>query len=311
MSSGGDAPRVGFVGLGSMGGPIAERLLVAAGRLAVHDIRSEAIDVLVAKGAQARNSPAATAADSEFIFSSLPGPVELAEVYLGEQGVCKTLRPGSVCIDHTTADGETLKRVDAAVRAAGGQLLAAPVTNGVRNAKLGQLTLFVAGDSVAFDRVQPWLDTFAIKSHYLGEDLTRAAAAKLITNLLWFVHSAAIGEALCLALKCGIPRDTIEPMLTDSVADSWVARNDAPSIGAGHYDPSFTLQLCCKDLRLVRELAAKHGVPLPVGERAEERFQLASETYGPGGAELLVARLIESAAGIYYSQNQDQDLELE
>ena len=116
------------------------------------------------------------------------------------------------------------------------------------------------------------------------------------------MHSAAIGEAICLALKCGIAADKIESVLVDSVADSWVARNDAPSIRDGHYDPTFTLGLCCKDLRLVRELAASHNVPLPVGERAEERFQLARDEFGSEAAELLVARLIESAAGVFYSE---------
>jgi 3-hydroxyisobutyrate dehydrogenase-like beta-hydroxyacid dehydrogenase len=306
MQADGDtAPRIGFVGLGSMGGPIAERLLAGGARLAVYDLRSDAMEVLVAQGADASSRPADIASQCQFIFTSLPGPLELADVYLGSGGICETLRPGTVCVDLTTADGETLQRVGAAVQAPGGHLLAAPVTNGVRNAQAGKLTLFVAGDPDALQRVTPWLDTFAAKAHYLGDDLTRASSAKLITNLLWFVHAAAVGEALCLALKCGIPREKIEQILVDSVADSWVARNDVPSIKAGHYDPSFTLELCCKDLRLVRELAANHGVPLPVGERAEERFKLARESFGPDGAELLVARLIESAAGVYFSEIND------
>ena len=302
QGKGGAQTRLGFVGLGSIGGPIAEHLLRAAGQLAVHDIRAAAVEAFVARGAEAKDSPAEIAAQSQFIFTSLPGPAQLEEVYLGERGVCESLREGCVCVDLTTADGPTLQRVESAVRAKGGQLLAAPVTNGVRNAKAGELTLFVAGDAGAFERATPWLDHFAAKLLYLGDDLARAAAAKLISNLLWFVHAAAVGEALCLGLKCGIPADKLQEVLTESVADSWVARNDVPSIAAGHYDPSFTLQLCCKDLRLVRELADSHGVPLPVGERAQQRFELALDSFGPDAAELLVARLIESAAGVFLSE---------
>ena len=115
---------------------------------------------------------------------------------------------------------------------------------------------------------------------------------------LWFIHAAAIGEAFALGMANGVELGTLWEAITHSVGDSFVARHDAPSIFAGHYDPSFSLDLCNKDLGLIAELAAAVGTPLPITETAHQRFQQAAHRYGPAAAELHVVRQLEEDANL-------------
>jgi 3-hydroxyisobutyrate dehydrogenase-like beta-hydroxyacid dehydrogenase len=124
------------------------------------------------------------------------------------------------------------------------------------------------------------------------------ATIKLLTNLLWFVSAAAIGEGLMMGAKAGIPLDTVWEAIKSSAGNSWVAQHDVPSIFAGHYDPSFSLALCCKDLGLINQVAQSQGFELTMGALAQKVFQQAMQTYGPDAGELHVVRLLEERAGL-------------
>jgi 3-hydroxyisobutyrate dehydrogenase len=124
------------------------------------------------------------------------------------------------------------------------------------------------------------------------------ATIKLLTNLLWFVSAAAIGEGLMLGAKAGVPLETVWEAIKSSAGNSWVAEHDVPSIFAGHYDPSFSLALCCKDLGLVNEIARSQGYELTMGKFVESLFREAMEKYGESAAELHVVKLLEERAGL-------------
>jgi 3-hydroxyisobutyrate dehydrogenase-like beta-hydroxyacid dehydrogenase len=161
----------------------------------------------------------------------------------------------------------------------------------------------VGGDDADLDRVVPVLEHMGlvIRSGGLGA----GNVVKLVTNQLWFVAAAAIGEGFALGLANGVELDTLWYAIKESVGDSFVARHDAPSIFAGHYDPSFTLDLCLKDLGLINELAANVGTGLPMTERAHETFARASEQYGSDQGELHVAKRIEDEAGLSFRLEGD------
>jgi 3-hydroxyisobutyrate dehydrogenase-like beta-hydroxyacid dehydrogenase len=144
--------------------------------------------------------------------------------------------------------------------------------------------------------VLPVLQTISAKAIH-GGPLGAGNVIKLVTNQLWFVHAATIGEGLLLGKKAGLDLLTLWEAIKSSVGTSFVAEHDVPSIFAGHYDPSFTLDLCVKDLGLIIDLSRAVGVPVPMTEQAQARFQRAHETYGGKAAELHVARLLEDAAG--------------
>ena len=174
-------------------------------------------------------------------------------------GALAALRPGSCWVDRTTNRRELVQRLaDSAPTDV--TVADSPLTGAVDGARNGRLTLFVGGDSVTGARGTPILE-------HLGRviacgPLGTGNVVKLVTNQLWFIAAAAIGEGFAIGLDNGVELSVLWDAITDSVADSFVARHDAPSIFAGHYDPSFTLDLCIKDLGLIGELSSLRGTAL-------------------------------------------------
>lgn len=288
--------RVGFVGTGSMGSPVARRLLEAGHELFVHDVRPEAAAGLVASGAIWCDRPAAVASRAEVVLLSLPSHVEVEAVCFGADGVLGAATPGTTLIDLTTVSVSLVPRLVEAQRTHGIRYLTAPVSQGVDNAALGRLSIFVGGDPADHERCLPLLRTIATVVVHTGDHVS-AMAAKLLTNLLWYVNAAAIGEALVLGARAGIDLPTLQHVVLNSCGTSWVAEHDIPSIYDGSFDPTFTTRLCTKDLRLIGELAASLDVPIEVGEVAQRVFRRAEERYGGDSPELSVVRLLQEATG--------------
>lgn len=283
---------IGFIGLGTMGGAMALRLRRAGYPLLVCDRDAAKTEPLKAAGARVAATPADCAAGCEVLITSLPGPPQ-CEAVMATAG--PALQPGALWIDTTTNRRALVLSLAEGLARRGIATVEAPVTGAVDGARQGRLTLFVGGQEKAVARAEP---LFA----HLGRVIRCGALGggnpvKLVTNLLWFVHAAVLGEGLLLGKLAGVELGTVWQAIKDSVGDSFVARHDAPSIFAGHYDPSFSLDLCLKDLGLTLELAGELGLPLPLGQAAEARYAAAKAQYGGGAGELHVARLLEDAAG--------------
>jgi len=293
---------IGFIGLGNMGGPMCLRLVEVGYDVVAFDLRDEAVATAVAGGARAGDSAFSCAEQADLLLTSLPRPDHVISVMSGEGGALAALRPGSIWVDLTTNRKELVLEM-AAEAPDGVHVVDSPVTGAVDGARNGKLTLFVGGDDADLDRVVPVLEHMGlvIRSGGLGA----GNVVKLVTNQLWFVAAAAIGEGFALGLANGVELDTLWYAIKESVGDSFVARHDAPSIFAGHYDPSFTLDLCLKDLGLINELAANVGTGLPMTERAHETFARASEQYGSDQGELHVAKRIEDEAGLSFRLEGD------
>ena len=289
-------PRLFFIGVGNMGNPMAANLLKAGYPLTVHDISPEKAQNLISLGAVWADSIAAGCANADVVMASLPGPPQVREVMLGEHGVLAHAQPGASIIDTSTSAVELVQELVALAHSKGLGFLEAPVTNAVDMAALGRLSIFVGGEQALFEQHKALFEVICEKIFHVGAP-GNGATIKLLTNLLWFVSAAAIGEGLMLGAKAGIPLHTVWEAIKSSAGNSWVAEHDVPSIFAGHYDPSFSLALCCKDLGLINQIAKNQGYELPMGSKAQALFQEAMQTYGPDAAELHVVKLLEERVG--------------
>lgn len=285
---------VGFIGLGTMGGPMCARLSRAGHPVSAFDLNPEALDAAVDAGAVAAGSAAEAAADVEVLLTSLPAPSHV-EAVMSDAGALAALSPGSTWVDLTTSRPELIRRL--ATQAPDGvSVVDSPVTGAVDGARNGTLTLFAGGEPAAVERVRPVLERLG---RVIGcGELGTGCVVKLVTNQLWFVGAAALAEGLAVGVRNGVELSDLWEAIKGSVADSFVARHDAPSIFAGHYDPSFSLGLCVKDLGLLAELVAAVGADLPMTAAARDAFERAAERYGMDGPELSVARRIEDDADL-------------
>lgn len=292
---------LGFVGLGNMGGPMCRRFTQAGYEVHTYDLDPAKVAQAVEAGAVAAESAAAVAADADIFLTSLPRPDHVQAVMVGG-GALEALRPDATWVDLTTNRVGLVS--DLASRAPKGvRVVDSPVTGAVDGARTGRLTLFVGGDPDAVETVTPVLSELGrvIACGRLGT----GNVVKLVTNQLWFIASAAIGEGFALGLRHGVALDTLWQAIRNSVGDSFVAQHDAPSIFAGHYDPTFTLDLCLKDLVLIEELQKDISADLPLTDAARGAFTRALERYGAAAPELTVAKLIEEQADLSFRLDGD------
>jgi 3-hydroxyisobutyrate dehydrogenase len=287
-----DQRSIGFIGLGNMGAPMCARLVGAGFTVHAYDTRQQRVDTAVEAGAFGASSAVAAAEQSDLLLTSLPRPDHVQSVMRAD-GVLAALRAGAAWVDLTTNRLSLVKSL-ADEAPTGVSVADCPVTGAVDGARNGRLTLFLGGEPEVLERVRPVLE-------HLGRvipcgPLGTGNVVKLVTNQLWFVHSAALGEGFAVGLEHGVELSVLWEAIKASVGDSFVARHDAPSIFAGHYDPSFTLDLCLKDLILIEELADAVDADLPMTAAAHQAFALAADRYGFDVAELHVARRVEDDA---------------
>lgn len=285
---------IGFIGLGNMGRASARNLQRAGFSLVVHDLRREAGAPLEEHGATWADSPAAVVAASDIVFTMVFGPKQIAEVVRGPQGLIAGGVAGKLWIDMTTSEPFLMRELAAEVIAAGGEAVDSPVTGSVDSAIRGDMILFVGGTDASVDRATPALQAVGVIRRVGGYG--NGYVAKLVNNQLWFVGAAAIGEAMVSAKLAGLEPDVWWAAMKGGAADSFVMQHDVPSIFAGHYDPSFRLALCLKDLGLISEFLGSVGSRAEITQAVHARFREAGERYGEDAGEMTVCKLIEDDA---------------
>ncbi len=289
--------KIFFIGVGNMGNPMAMNLIKAGYDVLIFDQDSSKAQNLLKAGGKWASSLQEGAQWADLVMASLPGPPQVRSVMLGEGGVLAHIKPHSTVIDTSTSAVDLVQELVKVGLQKHVHYLEAPVTNAVDFAALGKLSIFVGGDQSSFEQFKSVLNVIGEKIFYVGKP-GNAATVKLLTNLLWFVSAATIGEALMLGGKAGVPLNTVWEAIKSSAGNSWVAEHDVPSIFAGHYDPSFSLDLCVKDLTLVNEIANSQGYSLTMGSVAKSLFEQARATYGGDVGELHVAKLLEDRVGM-------------
>jgi 3-hydroxyisobutyrate dehydrogenase len=288
--------KVGFIGLGNMGGAAARNVRRAGFDLFVHDIRREAGDALVGEGAVWCDTPAELIGQVDIVMSMVFGPVQIEQVVRGPNGLLAGDCDGKYWIDLTTSTPTLMRALAHEFGAAGGHAVDAPVTGSIDSCIRGDMILFVGGDDEAVAVVQTVLDAVGVTRRVGGYG--NGYVAKLVNNQLWFIHAAAIGEAMVAAKVAGLEPDVWWAAMQGGAAESFVMRHDVPSIFAGHYDPSFRLALCLKDLGLIDDLLNEVGTRAELTRAAHARFAEAADRYGDAAGEMTVCKVVEDDAGV-------------
>lgn len=288
--------RVGFIGLGNMGAAAARNVARAGHELFVYDVRAAAMDAMADVGGVPCAHPADMVDRVDVVMSMVFGPAQIDEVVRGEHGLLSGDCAGRTWIDLTTSTPALMRELGTAFEAAGGQVVDAPVTGSIDSCIRGDMILFVGGTDDAVAGVQAVLDAVGVTRRVGGHG--NGYVAKLVNNQLWFVHAAAIGEAMVAAKVAGLEPDVWWAAMEGGAAESFVMRHDVPSIFAGHYDPSFRLALCVKDLGLIDQLLDEVGTRAELTRAAHARFTEALERYGPDAGEMTVCKVIEDDAGV-------------
>ena len=288
--------KVGFVGLGTMGGNAAKNLIRAGFTVVVHDLRPEAAADHLAMGATWAASPRDMIDRVDCVVSMVFGPSHCEAVLKGPNGLIHGECRGKIWIDMTTSSPFVMRGLAAEFEAAGGHAVDAPVTGSVDAAIRGDMPMLVGGSDAVIERIRPVIEAMG-HLRKVGA-YGNGYVAKLVNNQLWKIHAAAIGEAMVTAKLAGLDPLTWWEVMKGGAADSFVLSHDVPSIFAGHYDPSFPIALCLKDLGLIKELMDHTGTTSTLTEATHERFREAGRRYGPGAGEMTVCKVIEEDAGI-------------
>ena len=262
-------PSVGLIGLGLMGRPMGVNLLKAGHELTVWNRTASRADALVAQGAKRAGTPREVAAASEVVITIVSDPPALESVLWGESGVFAGLRQGSVLMESSTVSPNLEKRAAAAASAIGAEFLEAPVTGGTWGAEKGELVFMVGGEAGTLQRVEPVLGAMGKRWFHLGP-VGAGQTVKLAMNLLLDLEVEALGEALALVTRAGVPGGRLVEVMQSSMGRSPVLDIKAPMMLKGEYKPSFPLRLMHKDLSLALDLANQLGVPLPAAAAARE-----------------------------------------
>ena len=287
---------VGFIGLGTMGSKAARNVRRAGFDMVVYDIRPAAIEAQLEDGVKAGGSPADVLTRCDVVVTMVFGPKEIAQVIRGPDGFLTVNCKGKIWIDMTTSSPSLMRALATEFENKGGAAVDAPVTGSVDAAIRGDMPMFVGGTTEVVEKVRPVIEA-------MGQ-LRRVGAygngyiAKLVNNQLWKIHAAAIGEAMVTAKLAGLDPMVWWEVMKGGAADSFVMQHDVPSIFAGHYDPSFPIALCLKDLSLIEELINETGTRSEITRATHERFKEAGRRYGLDAGEMSVCRLIEEDAGI-------------
>ena len=286
--------RIGFVGLGALGGKLAASLMRAGFPLAVHDLDASAARPLLERGAAWAQTPEDLARACDSVFTCLPSSAAVAAVVAGEHGLLAGLPPGSTWIDSSTNDPHELRRLGALASATGVHTLEAPVTGGVDRAATGEITVLVGGDEGVYRAHLPALEAIGGRVFHIGP-LGSASVIKVITNMLALTHVVALGEALMLAQRAGLDLTQCHEVISASSGTSFVHETESRLILDGTYDIGFTLELACKDLGIASVLGRENGVPLALTTLVEQTFERARERYGGSAWSPMVVRLLEDA----------------
>jgi 3-hydroxyisobutyrate dehydrogenase-like beta-hydroxyacid dehydrogenase len=267
--------KVGFVGLGVMGAPMALNILKHGHELTVYDKSPEAVARLVQAGAKQAQTAREVGAASDIVVTMLPEPQHVEQVVLGPDGLAEGLRAGGIVIEMSTIDPSTSRRVGDALRQRGMELVDSPVGKTSEHAATGTLTLMVGGNKEAIDRATPVLNCMGTDTYYCGGPGT-GHAMKMTNNLLATTIMIANTEALAIGAKNGLTLELMQEVMRTTMAwNQQLAVAMPKKAFLGDDSPGFAIRLACKDVRLACEAADQMGFDASVGRGAQATMERA------------------------------------
>jgi 3-hydroxyisobutyrate dehydrogenase-like beta-hydroxyacid dehydrogenase len=292
------ADLLGFVGVGRMGGPMANRLLDAGYRLCVYDVSDEATGPLVARGAELAASPAEVASIADTVFMSLPTPDVVREVALGGNGGLINGSKVRTVIDLSTTGPGVATGVAGKLAERNIAWVDSPVSGGVTGAKAGTLAVMVSCPKPAYQKLEPVLKVFG-KLFHAGEKPGLAQTAKLANNLLAATAMVATSEVMAMGVKAGLDAKVLIDIINASSGRNSASQDKFPrAILPRTFDFGFATGLSYKDVRLCVEEAEAMGVPMVVGGAVREMLAVTRARFGAGSDFTYIAKVLEEWAGV-------------
>jgi 2-hydroxy-3-oxopropionate reductase len=264
--------KIGFIGLGIMGKPIAKNLLKAGHSLVVYDIIEPNMSELVQAGATAGESPKDVASQCELIITMLPNSPHVKTAVLGKNGVIEGAKPGSVLVDMSSIAPLVSREVAVELAGKGIEMLDAPVSGGEPKAIDGTLAIMVGGKDAVFEKVKDVLLKMGASAVLCGE-IGAGNVTKLANQIIVALNIAAMSEAFVLAAKAGVDPERVFDAIKGGLAGSTVLNAKAPMVLAGNYKPGFRIELHIKDLQNALDTAHETGVPIPLTSQVMEMMQ--------------------------------------
>jgi len=272
--------KIGFIGLGNMGGPMAANLLKAGHGVGGFDLVQASLDALVKAGGSAAGSVTAAVAEAEIVITMLPAGPHVRRVYTGEGGVLGAAKRGALLIDSSTIDVETARAVSHAAGERGFDMLDAPVSGGVGGAAAGTLTFMVGGSEGGFARAQPVLQAMGKTIVHAGP-AGNGQAAKICNNMILGISMIAVSEGFALAEKLGLDWQKLFDISSKSSGQCWSMTSYCPVPGPvptspanRDYQAGFTTDMMLKDLKLAQQAAQAAGATTPMGAQAAQLYQM-------------------------------------
>ncbi|ULO06443.1 NAD(P)-dependent oxidoreductase [Paenibacillus sp. 19GGS1-52] len=276
--------QIGFIGLGTMGAPMASNLLRGGFKVTVYNRTASRCTPLVEEGAQTAPTPRAAAEGKDVIITMVSNDDSIREVFYGKDGILDVLQPGAVIIDSSTISPDLVREIAAAVEERGGKFLDAPVTGSKPAAIEGTLVFMVGGRAEVIEANRDIFDTLGKKLLHMGDNGS-GAVAKLAHNAMVGIHNVALAEGFAIAVKSGVPADKFLELVQAGSANSRQAELKGRKIIENDFSNQFSLALMLKDLKLASSLSDSTGVPSPMLGLAKSMFQ-AGYTQGHGDEDL-------------------------
>lgn len=289
--------KIGFIGLGNVGGKLAGSLLRNGWDVTVRDLDDALVADFVARGASAGASPAAMMRDCDAVITCLPRPDISAAVVEGPEGLLEGVAPGKIWMEMSTTDEAEVKRLGAKVIAAGGAAVDCPVSGGCHRADTGNISIFAGCDRATFERILPLLTTLGRRVLHTG-DIGSASVLKVITNFLATANLITCAEALTVAKGAGMDLGIAYEAIRISSGTSFVHETESQVILNGSRDISFTMDLVAKDIGLFQEVADRAGVPLEMNPLMMRIFADGIARYGERELSPNIIRRLEDATGL-------------
>lgn len=291
--------KVGFIGLGTMGGSMAYNTLQGGFELTVHDLRREAATRHLEAGATWADTPRQVAESSEIVFTSLPGPTEVEAVALGEDGILQGMSQGKMYFDLSTSSPALIRKIHEIFAAKGVHVLDAPVSGGPRGARTKNLAIWVGGDEEVYRRCKPVLDAIGDKAYYVGP-IGSGSIAKLVHNCTGYIVQCALAEVFTMGVKAGVePLALWQAVRRGAQGRRGVFEGLAEHLLPGKFDPpDFALRLARKDVDLAVAVGREYDVPMRLASLALQELTEAVNR-GWGNRDSRVAMLLqEQRAGV-------------
>lgn len=295
--------KIGFIGLGIMGMPMARNLIRAGFEVAVYNRTASKAERMAAEGAVKADSPKAIAGECSVIITIISDTPDVENIILGENGIIESIRPNSVVIDMSTISPQATRRIAACLKEKKAHMLDAPVSGGEQGAIDGTLSIMAGGDTEIFERCRPILEAMGKYIIHVGTN-GMGQTVKLMNQILVIGNLNAVVEALVFAQKQGVDLEKAIEAVKGGAAGSWQLTNLAPCIIRRDFRPGFMVELMKKDLRLITEATASMNLPLPATTLISQMFSsLQFLDEGKSGTQALV-KVLERLSGVEVGQKR-------